>query len=626
MKIQDDKMYEYLKQLYDEKLLLSDEICNQLSKYGIDKNEQLNEEITQLKNEFKDKKDIVIENNNIFFFISLDSKTISKYKCKIYLNANKKNYVKTLRKIFNFICSNDIPCECNLSLTVAPDSTIIKTKKIKDCKKIIDYINSDKKIVKNLNPVSPFSVDENMLVICDDVLNYNLFVSGVIYEYFMSIDKSKDEISLKGLVDYLIIKYDYIFNNPKGFNVLKNSCEYQRLLNHFSKLYKPDEEELIFNIDKLFQIFMLQLNPDIKFEYLYDKISLLCDDTYISKKKKEYKKLHSSKFNKFLIKSLLDEYIIYCFDNYGLKETLDKLSEFMNDDYSSEERYLLITKKNNFRKKFVENNMIFNIKRVVSDISSYVNELFNLRSILDSYIILGISKYGITGIKIQLNEFINSTEIEYKYITKSFRDKFEKNQMHINHIRLIKNTSDKYINDLLSIKDILDEYIIWTINNNSVEYLYSQLKAFLDDTIPLEKRYKYITSKNNFRTKFIENNLAIKATRVLNNLDEYISNINIDSTSKETSITVDYSKLKKILDQYIIYSNEIIGYDSTCLLLDVFKNKKNYGLFKEPFAQKFAKYNMAEYIKYLTDDDIYGYVKNVLYANMDIKEEQKHKV
>lgn len=633
MNSRSNKIDEYLKQLYSKKMILSDEIYEELSSYDITAKELLEEEIEQLQSNFKEEKNVHIYNNLFDFFIETDKKNKTNNNIRLYLNVNKKTFVKTLRKIFKFICSNNIKSEVRMAFITRADSVVIKLDNIENCKKIIEYIKSDKKILKSLDMVTPLMFsDNNIGISCDGILDFNLFVSGILNEYFINIEKNNEDISVKSLIDFCTMKYDYIFKNPKGFSILRNNLEYNRMVKYYNEVYDISEDEVLLDIDKLFQTFILEINSSIKQEDIYDKLLEFSNDTYKEQKIQSYKKLKSSKFNKYLVKSLLDEYILYCFDNYELSDIIMNLDKFISSDFPDEKKYLLITKKNNFRKQFIENNMALNINRVVTqDIKTYVEQLLSLRNMLDSYIVLGTLKYGVTGIKVQLSEFINSnSKDKYKYITsfKGLRNEFIKQDMHVNHIRVIKKTTDEYINDLLSIKCLLDDYIIWCINNHGIDYLYNQLNAFLDQNISESDRYKYITSKNNYRDKFIENKLAIRGKRILGNVENYIQIVNQQMNTEKTSEVneVDYIKLRKILNEYIIYSNEIIGYDSTCLLLDVFKNNKNYGLFKEPFQRKFAKYNMADYIYYLTEGDIYKYVKNLLYKNIDIEEEKLKKV
>lgn len=151
------------------------------------------------------------------------------------------------------------------------------------------------------------------------------------------------------------------------------------------------------------------------------------------------------------------------------------------------------------------------------------------------------------------------------------------------------------------LQKLLDEYIKYAIGKYGFEQAKKQVIAFIRDNNS-DECYSFITGDNNFRQKFKDSDMRNNINKIIFSIDEYFEIFN----------KPDYSELTKLLDSYII----LVGKEVALSSLEKLDKTKDYECIEESFKDKFINCKMAEYLKYLTENDTRLYIEN-LYNNLN---------
>ena len=182
--------FEYLNKLYEfNKLNNSDfEITTNmiytiLINYGVIEKEDIEPLFNIWIERFKKRPGInVIRTSDFWYFCQFVNPGFNgKYAIKIYVPLKRHNLDENVTRIFDFIRSNNIMHYSKVAKVIRNDNVVIRVSNQKDADRIIDFINSDENIRKNLNPVSPLTFNyKGVGITRDGDLSYNMELCKVI--------------------------------------------------------------------------------------------------------------------------------------------------------------------------------------------------------------------------------------------------------------------------------------------------------------------------------------------------------------------------------------------------------------------------------------------------------------
>lgn len=350
---------------------------------------------------------------------------------KLYINFGIDNIESSIIKIFDYINKNNIEYLIKIDSYVNTDSLVISVNDKESAKKVVGFVN--KKFEDNTRGATPFlsRIGEVSIGYADEI-NYTNFVARILSSYFKNRELSKvcygdfisyvDELngeSIDELLMILSIDKEYISNIKYNLNLLQISLK--------------DNQDIDDILDNIINIEKISIDKPL--------------EPVIKKVPKE---------------QLLINYINYCLDKYGINQTKAQIKEFYNGTRSDiEDKYLLITKDNNFRDCFRSNDMINQIHDIINSnsLDEYIEKITNktdysiITSLLDEYILYSINYSNKNTTINLLNAFINSKD--YNIIDDNFKQKFINLDVANKIMYIVEDNIESYINELENNTNIL---------------------------------------------------------------------------------------------------------------------------------------------------------------------------
>lgn len=177
--------------------------------------------------------------------------------------------------------------------------------------------------------------------------------------------------------------------------------------------------------------------------------------------------------------------------------------------------------------------------------------------------------------------------------------------------------AEKQRKNLETLKNILDDYIMYLENNNM------DAKKILNAFVT-QGNYNLITRNNSYRSLFYYNNmLGALATLTNNNINEYVSNIiAMNKVSKESANTmILVEDVKRVIDEYIEYGLTKYGASIVCNQLNKFLSNGDYNLITRDYQlrDKFMSYQLDRNIHQFFSDRVDDYVRHFSSLNIQNK-------
>lgn len=177
--------------------------------------------------------------------------------------------------------------------------------------------------------------------------------------------------------------------------------------------------------------------------------------------------------------------------------------------------------------------------------------------------------------------------------------------------------AEKQRKNLETLKNILDDYIMYLENNNM------DAKKILNAFVT-QGNYNLITRNNSYRNLFYYNNmLGALATLTNNNINEYVSNIiAMNKVSKESANTmILVEDVKRVIDEYIEYGLTKYGASIVCNQLNKFLSNGDYNLITRDYQlrDKFMSYQLDRNIHQFFSDRVDDYVRHFSSLNIQNK-------
>lgn len=179
---------------------------------------------------------------------------------------------------------------------------------------------------------------------------------------------------------------------------------------------------------------------------------------------------------------------------------------------------------------------------------------------------------------------------------------------------------EKQRKNLETLKNILDDYIMYLENNNMNAKMI--LNAFVN-----QGDYNLITRVNSYRSLFYYNNmLGAIPTLTNNNIDMYVNNIisanNVSNENVSTIISVE--DIKRVVDEYIEYGLTKYGAYIVCNQLNKFLLNGDYNLITRDYKlrDKFISYQLDRNIHQVFFDRIDDYVQQFSSHNIQNHEDE----
>jgi len=151
----------------------------------------------------------------------------------------------------------------------------------------------------------------------------------------------------------------------------------------------------------------------------------------------------------------------------------------------------------------------------------------------------------------------------------------------------------------IDVVQVLNDYIKYAIKEYGFNQAYSQLEAFMYDTVEdVPDKYRFITSKNNFRDSFKQTDMANKIRYVIKDLKEYMRSF----------IKTDLEELTLLLNEYIDY----VGYEQAIKELSEFQVSREYSVLNPKYRERFANVDMANNMRFITENNVELYINEYL--------------
>lgn len=360
--IEIDNILKYLaKIVYQNNMNITrDTVYSLLMTYGLTKEEvkdsNIREYFDSFINHFKHKNNIdvyVDERQKRFLQFHKVEKEIGSKCYKLYLSFPKEKIKENVNDIFSFIEKNKMETASKVADKLRSDSVVIRLFKEEDVNKVLNYINNNRKLVKEAKKTNPFSLREGVVALAyDDYLSYNLCVSYYVSNY---INKLKDNLrlnkaSIEDFKEYLTKEYYKTFITKEKQEKLLNSASFKEDKVSFYK-----EEECLKNWQEVTLLITNQINENFKKEEFFQlmKIFKEKDNNLIDSIIKEYLKIAEKKYNR------------------------DKMTYYIKSFIETND-YLYITREKGMRDNFIKNQINGeDIKRVLNEVNDYYQVWFN---------------------------------------------------------------------------------------------------------------------------------------------------------------------------------------------------------------------------------------------------------
>ena len=350
--------------------ILSDTIYDALQHYDFSNEEFENRNIrvffSTLQHNFSDSnlKVYVSEYQNRFLQFSSeldDAKTV-----KMYLSFPKEYIYQAAVKIFAFISNNKMQTGSKLADQVRSDSIVLRLQNPEDAKKVLEFINRDKELIKYSKKVNPFCLKEGIVGISYDYqISYNSTLASLL-SYYLNILKANDNLkkaSLKGFSEYVNNIYNSTFVTKETLMEFTESevyTKFQRRLN--------SPGALLNNFEQVIRIIKDVTNNKLTKDKYFTMINEFKNDY---DKERYYNQVYSSELGKTQT-NILNSYIDYAIHKYGVEDVHLYLDSYISENVNA------ITNDNGYRDLFARYIPFDDLESLVNnDSKQYVNNFIN---------------------------------------------------------------------------------------------------------------------------------------------------------------------------------------------------------------------------------------------------------
>jgi len=292
----------------------------------------------QENNKSNPKIDVFADPNWNYFCQFVSKNVIEKFNknpIKIYVPLKKRNIEKNIKKIFDFITTNNIEHCSKLAKNIRTDNLVIRVYDKEDADKIINFINNDLELNDDMYNPNPFTINEGKIGLAmDRILSYNTILSKYIEEYIKYENEKNVLASEDGFRFFLEIKLDEILRIEDLSQQIK-MCEERDKKNipHYLK-----------SLEEITTLLVKVLKKETK-EDIYQYFKDVNDANYNRGKGRIYAHFSYEKLYKHN-HELLKELITVTNEKYGYIQTKKTLEAYKNN---GELNY--ITRTNDLREK-----------------------------------------------------------------------------------------------------------------------------------------------------------------------------------------------------------------------------------------------------------------------------------
>ena len=276
-----EKFISNLKKLYIQNPNLpitSDTIYHELANYDFSKKELEDNDIRYMFPELER----LFANSNLQVYVSERQTRFLQFannngytKCvKLYVSFPKKIIEQAAIKIFGFVSENNMITASKLADYIRSDSIVIRLADPEDAKKVINFINNDKELVKYHKQTNPFSLKEGIVGVgYDDLLSYNLTIAKIMVEYFQAlrINNSLKQASLEQFGNYVANYYYQTFITKENLLNFLNSDVYKSSTGRFQT-----DGEAVNNYEQVMRLIALTLKNNLSLEQYFELFEKFC--------------------------------------------------------------------------------------------------------------------------------------------------------------------------------------------------------------------------------------------------------------------------------------------------------------------------------------------------------------
>lgn len=254
---------------------------------------------------------------------------------KLYISLDSLHIEKGVTMIFDFMNKNNIITMSKVGLNIKSDSIVIRVSKVKDAKRIIDFVKHNKYLQEGINRrTNPFILnEEGILYTMDGSLSYSTIVASVVSMFINSwVEHRNREPNINDL-------YRYTYNVEK--KLLRRGLNADRAVVAVDSLMGEDDysKDDVYSLKVALNLFLKTFNKNFKINNFYDFFA------EVENKEKYY---YDNNVDVETI--LLEELRI-------LKNKLGERQAILNiEAYSKTGDSIYISRDNNLRKRFEDIN------------------------------------------------------------------------------------------------------------------------------------------------------------------------------------------------------------------------------------------------------------------------------
>lgn len=256
---------------------------------------------------------------------------------KLYISLDSFHIEKGVTMIFDFMNKNNIITMSKVGSNIKSDSIVIRVARVKDAKKIIDFVKNNKYLQEGINRrTNPFIInEEGILYTMDGSLSYSTMVASIVSMFINSWVKHRNrEPNINDL-------YRYAYNVEK--KLLRRGLKADRAVVAVDSLmgegdYSNDD---VYSLKVALNLFLKTFNKNFKINDFYDFFA------EVENKEKYYYD------NNVDVETILLEALRL------LKKKLGERQAILNiEAYSKTGDSMYISRDNNLRKRFEDIDFI----------------------------------------------------------------------------------------------------------------------------------------------------------------------------------------------------------------------------------------------------------------------------
>ena len=371
-----------------------------LSSYGVN-----NSKDVSLVNELNNLEKFFKNSNNLFVYVNEKQPNFLQFKSKkdsnksedikIYYTTSKENIEFAAKEIFGFINQNNMETNSIVSNKLRSDSIVIRLSNEEDARKVIFFINNNKKLKEISKETNPFLLKEGVVSLAyDNLISYNKVLSVILKDYFEDL-KAKKSLDKACREDFNIFLRNYYMNLYRNCSKITDVYKNPHYLKcKINGRFKSDGEA-INNFEQVTRLIMNVLEGNMSlegyFKFYNECVNINKDGSFINyyeetyKRKKDALNNHEESMDINMV-NLLNNYINYSYNKYGSIELVEAyINKYIEGNINA------ITRDNNFRSKFV-NHML--TPKIILKITNN-----NLKSYIENVIPINIRQDNMYNIK-----------------------------------------------------------------------------------------------------------------------------------------------------------------------------------------------------------------------------------